>query len=116
VSIEMNGSKKIIMAKNPDEPAGDLTAELAALREDIARLTDTVAGIVRHEARAAGAAASSMAAGVADGLSDATEGVRDRAEALGTEIEACIVRYPVSATLIAFGLGVVLGMISRPRG
>jgi hypothetical protein len=42
------------VTKNAESAAGDLTADLAALRQDVARLTETIGKLVQHQAQTAG--------------------------------------------------------------
>ena len=79
------------MTKPADGAAGDLAADLAALRQDVAHLAETLSKLVQHQ-------------------------TQDRVRAATSEIEAGIVRNPFAAVLIAFGVGISLGMINRSRG
>ena len=85
---------EIPMTKNPAGAAEDLTADLAALRQEVARLAETVSGLVQHQ------------------MADAQENVR----AARSQIEASIERNPMTAVLIAFGIGVLIGRTNRSRG
>jgi ElaB/YqjD/DUF883 family membrane-anchored ribosome-binding protein len=79
------------MTKPADDGAGDLAADLAALRQDVAHLAETLSKLVQHQ-------------------------TQDRVRAASSEIEAGIVRNPFAAVLIAFGIGISLGMMNRSRG
>lgn len=79
------------MTEHAEGATGDLTADLAALRQDVARLAETIGKLVQHQ-------------------------TQDRVRAASGEIEAGIRRSPLKAVLIAFGIGVSLGMMYRPRG
>jgi ElaB/YqjD/DUF883 family membrane-anchored ribosome-binding protein len=83
-----------LMTKNTEGAAGDLTADLAALRQDVGRLAETVSELVQHQ------------------MADAQENVR----AVRGEIEASIERNPMTAVLIAFGIGMLIGRMNRSRG
>jgi ElaB/YqjD/DUF883 family membrane-anchored ribosome-binding protein len=82
------------MTKNTEGAAGDLAADLAALRQDVARLGETVSELVHHQ------------------VADAQENVR----AVRGEIEASIERNPMTAVPIAFGIGMLIGRMNRSRG
>ena len=82
------------MSNNSEGAAGDLTADLAAVRQDVARLAETVSELVQHQ------------------MADAQENVR----AARSEIEAGIERNPMMAVLIAFGVGMLIGRMNRSRG
>lgn len=104
------------MAKSADEVTGDLTADMAALRQDIARLTETVSGLLQHRTQAASMAASDAVEGAKEALAGSAAFVQDRARAASGEIEASIGRHPLTAVMISFAIGMALGMISRSRG
>ena len=80
------------MTKN--SAAGDLTTDLGALRQDVGRLAETVSELVHHQ------------------MADAQENVR----AVRGEIEGSIERNPITAVLIAFGIGMLIGRMNRSRG
>jgi ElaB/YqjD/DUF883 family membrane-anchored ribosome-binding protein len=82
------------MTKNAEGAAADLTADLAALRQDVAGLAETVSELVQHQ------------------IADA----QDNARAAKGQIEACIERNPLTAVLIAFSIGTLIGMMNRSRG
>ena len=79
------------MTKPAEGDAGAFAADLAALRQDVANLAETLSKLVQHQ-------------------------TQDRVRAATSEIEAGIVRNPFAAVSIAFGLGISLGMINRSRG
>ena len=92
------------MTSNTAGTSGEPDLDLAALKEDIARLTETIRGLVQHQARAAGSR-------VAEAVSEAT----DRARAASGDIEAKVERNPLTAVLVAFGIGMSIGLLSRSR-
>ncbi len=42
------------MTSDTEGATGDLAADLAALRQDVARLAETISGLVQHQTQAAG--------------------------------------------------------------
>lgn len=51
------------MTRNAESAAGDLTTDLAALRQDVAHLAATMSALVQHQTEAVGArAAAAMGA------------------------------------------------------
>jgi ElaB/YqjD/DUF883 family membrane-anchored ribosome-binding protein len=82
------------MTKNAEGAAADLTADLAALRQDVARLAETVSDLVRHQ------------------MADAQENAR----AAKGQIEASIERNPITAVLIAFCIGMLAGRMNQSHG
>lgn len=103
------------MTKNAEIAAGDLTADLAALRGDLARLTETMSELVQHQTQAAGLRVSEAVGGARDKIASTAADAQNRVRAASGEIEASIERNPLTAVLIALGIGVSLGMLSRAR-
>lgn len=93
------------MTEDTEATSGDLAADLAALRRDVARLAETMSTRVQHQTQAAGHR-------VTEAVSDA----QNRVRVAGGEIEACIERNPLTAVLIALGVGMSLGLLSWRHG
>jgi ElaB/YqjD/DUF883 family membrane-anchored ribosome-binding protein len=102
--------------KTGDFTTSDLNADLAALRADIARLSDTVAAMVRMQADMAGAAVKGAVGDARDQLSQAATNAQDSALGAAADLERRIERNPLTAVLIAAGIGMALGMMSKSRG
>jgi ElaB/YqjD/DUF883 family membrane-anchored ribosome-binding protein len=100
------------MTGNVESVAADFTA----LRRDIAHLIETLSGILDQQAQASGARVSDAVEGVKDKIAHAAGDARKSAEAAGDEITGYIDRNPLTAILIAIGLGLFVGVITRPRG
>jgi len=79
------------MTEHAEGATGDFAADLAALRQDVAHLAETLGKLVQHQ-------------------------TKDRVRAASGEIEASIRHNPLTAVLIAFGSGIVVGMMNRSRG
>jgi ElaB/YqjD/DUF883 family membrane-anchored ribosome-binding protein len=103
---------ELSMSKNTE---GDVTAELAAIREDVARLAETISKLLQHQTRGAGLGASEAVGDAKDRIASTAADAQNHARAASGEIEASIERNPLTAVLIAFGVGMWLGMISRSR-
>jgi ElaB/YqjD/DUF883 family membrane-anchored ribosome-binding protein len=101
------------MTRNAEGSAGDLATDLAALRQDVARLAETMSELVRHQTQAAGHRVSDAVGDARDKIASTATDAQDRVRAASGEIEARIERNPLMAMLIAFGIGISLGMISR---
>ena len=67
------------MPHRSDENSADISADLAALREDVARLSDTLAGVVRSQADAASTTIRGAVDDARSQLSQAACSIRDRA-------------------------------------
>jgi ElaB/YqjD/DUF883 family membrane-anchored ribosome-binding protein len=100
------------MSKNTE---GDVAADLAAIRQDVARLAETIGKVLQHQTRAAGVGVSEAVGDAKDKVADTAAGAREITRAASGEIEASIERNPLTAVLIAFGVGMWLGMIGRSR-
>jgi ElaB/YqjD/DUF883 family membrane-anchored ribosome-binding protein len=90
-----------------DGAAADFAADLAALRADIASLSETIAGLMRGRADAAGDAR--------DQLSQAASHVQESAFGAAADLERRIERDPLTAVLIAAGIGMAIGMMTKSR-
>lgn len=103
------------MTKPIDEAAQDFASDLAALREDITKLTLSVTQLVRAQASTT---ADSMLGAVDSArkrISDTATDAQDRVTALSTDLEATIERNPLTAILVAIGAGILIGLLSRTR-
>jgi len=78
------------MTEHAEGAAGDFAADLAALRQDVAHLAETLGKLVQHQ-------------------------TQDRVRAASGEIQASIRRNPLTAVLIAFGIGISVGIMNRSR-
>ncbi len=100
------------MTENAEGTAG---ADLAALRQDVARLAETVSKLVQQQTQAAGHRVSEAVGDARDKIARTAADAQNRVCAASGEIEACIERHPLTAVLIALGVGVSLGLLSRSR-
>ena len=94
----------------------DIAADFGALRRDIVHLTEALRVLVDRQTQMAGARVSDAAEGVSDKIAQAAGDARKGAQAKSDEITAFIERNPLTAILVALGLGMFIGMIGRPRG
>jgi len=100
------------LTKNPEEAARDLAVELAALRMDIVRLAETMRELKEQQTQAASLRVSGAFAGARDKIASTATDAQNRVR---NEIEAAIERNPLIAALIAFVVGMWLGITSRSR-
>ena len=98
-----------------DDAAAELAANLAALREDIARLSDTVAGLARAQADAAAAALKDAMAGAREQFSQAAGQAQESALGAVADLERRIEKNPLTAVMVAAGLGMMFGLMNRSR-
>lgn len=97
------------------EHAQDFSSDFATLRNDLARLTDTVSTLVRNQADNAGATVRTAIGQARETLHSTANQASDRVASLGNEFESLIERNPLTAVLIALGVGVVAGMLTTGR-
>jgi ElaB/YqjD/DUF883 family membrane-anchored ribosome-binding protein len=101
------------MASKTENSAVDISADLANLRSDVAKLSASVAELLRQQTtqtqdRVRGAVDSAREH-IAHSAADAKESVRSAS----AELEASIERNPLTAVIIAVMCGLVLGMMGR---
>lgn len=108
----------------PEQAAGDVGADLAALRADLARLAESVAKLVNDESAAAAesvrgkvrrvaAKAEATAAHLAEEGKAAFDDTRERVASIPEDLSAVVERNPLTSVGIALGLGMLIGMMSR---
>jgi ElaB/YqjD/DUF883 family membrane-anchored ribosome-binding protein len=100
------------MTKNAEGAIADFAEEFAALRKDVAHLAEAISQLVHHPTQVAGDAVADAKSKIAS----AAEEAETQVHVASSEIETNIKRNPLTAVLIAFGIGVALGVITRPRG
>ena len=108
-------------------PESDFHKDLAAIRADIAALTDTIGKLaaeattaqaaikkdVRKAAKNAGHVGEEMWEETVQLGSDTADAAADAAHASMASLETQIKRNPVSAVLIALGIGFVVGILGN---
>jgi ElaB/YqjD/DUF883 family membrane-anchored ribosome-binding protein len=122
----------------PAEPnTSQINADLAALREDFAKLSSSVADLVKLQATQASAAMrgavgdarerlastaadtkeklAGRAADAQDRIMGKAADAQDRFMAATADLEATIERNPLVAVLIALFIGLLMGTLSRSR-
>jgi ElaB/YqjD/DUF883 family membrane-anchored ribosome-binding protein len=96
--------------------SGDrLSADLGALREDISRLTTSVADLVKGQTAGATASVMGVMGDARDRVSDTASDARERVSAATADLEAVIERNPLIAIVAALIAGLFMGILSRPR-
>ena len=104
------------MTKDVEDAAGDLTADFAALRRDVARLTETIGELVQRQTQSVGLRASEAVGEARDRVTNTAAEAQGQLRSASGEIEASIEHNPMTAVLIAFGVGMSLGVLGRSRG
>ena len=103
------------MTKTAEGTLEDTTAYLAALRQDIARLSESVSALLQNPAPGVGQHVSDVVEDAKAKFSSTAADVKSRVNVAGGEIEASIERHPLTAMLISFGVGMALGVMTRAR-
>ena len=104
-------------------PATDIAAELTQLRTDFGHLANSVAELVKAQTSSAASAIRANVGSASDAIANTaadlgnsalhmTSGAQKTALNAGQDIEASINRNPLTAVMIAAGIGMVIGMIS----
>ena len=104
------------MTPNVEGATADIGADLVALRRDIAHLAEAVRGLVEAQTQAAGVRMSDAMGDARSKISHAAADAQNNVRAASGEIEAAIDRNPLTAVLVALGVGMAIGLISRSRG
>jgi ElaB/YqjD/DUF883 family membrane-anchored ribosome-binding protein len=96
-----------------DGSIDDLMAQLETIRADVAKLTSILSKIATDEVDTARAKVRDAASTIGDQGERLAGAARDSAQSSAHEVEAAIQRNPLSAVLVAVGLGFLFGMFSR---
>jgi len=83
-----------------------VSAQLSALRADMARLAETVSGI-------AGRRSSNMASDIAEGFDEAKHYVERTGKSAEHQLEDTVAAHPFLTIGLAAGAGLLLGAMSR---
>jgi len=101
--------------RTADGAAADIAADLATLRTDIKNLSETVAGRLRDRSNAAGAAMKGAVGDASDQISQAASRAQDSVFGAAADLEGRIERDPLTAVLIAAGIGMAIGVMTKSR-
>jgi ElaB/YqjD/DUF883 family membrane-anchored ribosome-binding protein len=96
-----------------DASTEDLVAQLETIRADVAKLTSILSKIATDEVDTARARVREAASAIGDQGERLAGAARQSAQSSAHEMEAAIQRNPMSAVLVAVGLGFLFGMFSR---
>jgi ElaB/YqjD/DUF883 family membrane-anchored ribosome-binding protein len=103
------------MADKIETQTGDISADLTKLRQDIARLTTSVADLARDQAANASDRVQGAMADARDRIASSASDAQDRVKSATADLETSIERNPITAVLIAAIAGLLLGMMGRSR-
>lgn len=91
--------------------AGDLEAEIAALRSDIASITDTLGKMAKDTSRAAKEEVGRAKDQVLGAAEETKEKVIAEYERYEDELQSAIRERPITSVLIAAGIGYIVSKI-----
>lgn len=100
-------------AGDPKDTAQDLAADLALLREDVARLAAQLQALGEQSVRTAKRAASEKVEQIRAQGEAAMSDLRDNAEELEEQLVARVREKPITSLAMAAGLGYLLALIMR---
>lgn len=83
-----------------------LASQFSELREDLAKLTQSVASIAERRGRR-------MATDISDGLGDAVQYVERKARSAEAQLESSVAAHPILALGLAAGAGLLIGALTR---
>ncbi|MCI4678941.1 hypothetical protein K9U39_08785 [Rhodoblastus acidophilus] len=101
------------MTNNVAGSVAEIGADLAALRRDIAHLAETMRGTAEHRAQAAGIQVSDAVEDARSKISNAAGDAQKSVKAASSQFWGGIERNPLTAVLIALGVGIVIGSLGR---
>lgn len=98
---------------NNHDPAKELDAEIAALRDDVAAITSTLADIVKYRGEEAKAEVKKVRNKAIAKGEETVEMVGENVQAAEDELKTMIRDKPIQSVLIAAGAGYILSKILR---
>ena len=100
--------------KPVEEASQDFTADLASLRDDVAKLSSSLSEFIRTHS-AATTTVSDVVDNAQQKISGTATKAQNRVTGATTDLEATIERNPLAAVLIALGAGIIVGLLSHGR-
>jgi ElaB/YqjD/DUF883 family membrane-anchored ribosome-binding protein len=91
----------------------DFAADLAALRDDVTKLTSSVSEFIRTQTAAASNTAFDTIDNARQKVSDTASKAQDRVSGASADLGKTIEQNPLMAVLVALMAGVLVGMLSR---
>ncbi len=101
--------------KPVEEASRDFAADLAALRDDITKLTSSVSEVLRTHSVATTDTVFDAVDNARQKVSDTASKTQDRVARASTDLETTIERNPLAAVVIAMVAGILIGFLSRGR-
>ena len=96
---------KTLKTSTPTDFEG-LVAQLAALRDDMSKLTGSVTTLAERRGR-------KMASDISEGVSEAVHYVERKSTSAEAELEKSVATHPLMALGLAAGIGLLIGAMTR---
>lgn len=107
--IEMPSIKPV------EDASQDFGADLAALRDDVTKLSSSVSAFIRAQTASTTDTVLDAVDNARQKISDTASKAQDRVAGASSDLETTIERNPLVAVLVAMIVGVLVGMLSRSR-
>ncbi|HWG06766.1 MAG TPA: hypothetical protein VG271_17295 [Beijerinckiaceae bacterium] len=104
------------MTKESEKVEGhvdDISADLANLRADVAKLTATVTDLLKHQASFAQDRVMGAVDSAREQITNSAADAQQRVRSASAELESAIERNPLAAVAVAMLCGWVLGRMGR---
>ena len=101
----MQDGKNLKMPNTPTDFEG-LVAQLAALRDEMTRLSGSVTSLAEQRGR-------KMANDISDGVSEAVHYVERKGAGAEADLEKSVATHPFMALGLAAGIGLIIGALTR---
>jgi len=97
------------------EASQDFAADLAALRDDVTKVSSSVAEFIRTQTAATTNTVFDAVYDARQKISDTAGKAQDRVAGASTDLETTIERNPLVAVVVAMVGGILVGLLSRGR-
>ena len=101
--------------KPVEEASQDFTANLASLRDDVAKLNSSLSKFIRTHSATSTNTVFDAADNARQKISDTANKAHDPVAGASTDLETTIEHKPMVAALIAMVAGMLVGLLSRGR-
>jgi ElaB/YqjD/DUF883 family membrane-anchored ribosome-binding protein len=98
--------------KAVEEVSRDFTADLALLRDDVAKLSSSLSEFIRTQTATTASTVVDAVDNARQKISDTASKAQDRVARASTDLETTIERNPLVAVLIAIVAGIFVGMVA----
>lgn len=96
-----------------DQETRDFSEDLVALRDDMAKLTTSVAELLRNQASTAASSVGSAIDQARQRVTETADDAQARMRSATSDLETTIERNPLTAILVALVAGLMVGLFTR---